>query len=491
MIQFEVSIWTNALSLLKGEKVDIKEEVKNSMNQTDNYDVKIDEKMRELNLPQSVIEAFNDGADIERFITIHDEDVRFDIDPYDAQSKEEIYFLVPCEFDEELFSAFCEARDVNVLIYDADHKEAYHNDLKYITNCTGESVLDIPLTEEEAYLLENIWKEDTGCYSYIVRFRGQLGILITNEYYEYEPEGKEKSQDNLLRALTLGAILAPNTDHKVILAEKAGFTGEKENDDATELSIFLEYNTFAKADYDLAASTFYRFAYNRSNGFTNEALKIMRDRSDIVALPMKYTAEKAAASKSENVKNKQFYKALFDKKLSHLICHFTLEGVKDPNAAALEDYNDGATVDEIVGYYIGMYDTDAYKSWMDNLENYKKSGRTDREWRKDKDEEITIILKSLFEKPEAEDWIIGMSGSKLDDVICHIFTGSKDQAKEHLAGLVREDKDNDIEFFESGDENAKDVSEHPDGRLYAYAMYRNYHMDYTATKMADAKRIRA
>lgn len=78
-------------------------------------------------------------------------------------------------------------------------------------------------------------------------------------------------------------------------------------------------------------------------------------------------------------------------------------------------------------------------------------------------------------------WIIGCSGSEWDDVICYRVSGTKAQAKKHLASLVREAKRNSDGRFEYGDTAAKDVTERKDGTLYAGATFRSCHDDYTAT----------
>ncbi len=89
------------------------------------------------------------------------------------------------------------------------------------------------------------------------------------------------------------------------------------------------------------------------------------------------------------------------------------------------------------------------------------------------------------------EWLVGISGSELNDVICSIVTGTTEQVKRYLVNCVQSDRyDNgvDSDTYKSGTENTSEVEVRNDGSLHANAMYRNYHMDYTAKPMSLAEK---
>lgn len=84
-----------------------------------------------------------------------------------------------------------------------------------------------------------------------------------------------------------------------------------------------------------------------------------------------------------------------------------------------------------------------------------------------------------------KDWIIGVSGSDMDDVVVYKFTGTDDDAGRKLLEMVNHDRGCDPDNWDFGTENAKDVSVYPNGKLYAYGCYSNCHIDYTATPIEN------
>ena len=86
-----------------------------------------------------------------------------------------------------------------------------------------------------------------------------------------------------------------------------------------------------------------------------------------------------------------------------------------------------------------------------------------------------------------KDWIIGVSGSDMDDVVVYKFTGTVDDAKNKLVDLVyderKERQNDDFYDWDFGTESVKDISVSPRGKLYAFGCYRDYHTDYTATPL--------
>lgn len=80
-------------------------------------------------------------------------------------------------------------------------------------------------------------------------------------------------------------------------------------------------------------------------------------------------------------------------------------------------------------------------------------------------------------------WIIGISGSDMDDVITYAVTGSKDAVKRHLIELVKKDKSKDSGAWDDGSLKPSEVEERQNGKLYAFGNYAEYHCDYTATPL--------
>ena len=97
----------------------------------------------------------------------------------------------------------------------------------------------------------------------------------------------------------------------------------------------------------------------------------------------------------------------------------------------------------------------------------------------DYEEAHAELIKVVHTNGETINWIFGLSGSEWDDVSVHSFRGTKQEAKEMLVKLVKEDMKEDT--YDYGTEDVSEVKELPDGRLYAGTTFRNCHNDYTAT----------
>lgn len=85
----------------------------------------------------------------------------------------------------------------------------------------------------------------------------------------------------------------------------------------------------------------------------------------------------------------------------------------------------------------------------------------------------------------AQNWIIGVSGCEMDDVIISRVYGTEKQVKKHLIKLIKEDKDEDYGRFDYGTTTLKEIEKRSDGSLYGYAVYSRYHNDYVATPEAE------
>lgn len=94
-------------------------------------------------------------------------------------------------------------------------------------------------------------------------------------------------------------------------------------------------------------------------------------------------------------------------------------------------------------------------------------------------------------KEDSKSWIIGCSGSDWDDVVVYSFEGTKDQAKQVLADIVKSDKKDDPDDFDYGTTKKSDVNEMHDGRLYAYGVFSDHHNDYTATPVETIQNVKS
>ena len=88
-------------------------------------------------------------------------------------------------------------------------------------------------------------------------------------------------------------------------------------------------------------------------------------------------------------------------------------------------------------------------------------------------------------------WIIGIGGTEIDDVETYIVHGTQHAVKKHLLNLVRDARNEDPNRWDYGITNINgiDVSSFGD-HLYAYAVFSNYHIDYSAQMMPDDKDIK-
>jgi hypothetical protein len=97
-------------------------------------------------------------------------------------------------------------------------------------------------------------------------------------------------------------------------------------------------------------------------------------------------------------------------------------------------------------------------------------------------------------KSKRQDWIIGIACAENDGVcmrLCKNMTMT--EIKKILAKLVKQDKNNDIDDFNYGTTNIKDIEEtyvriNNERYLYsleANACFSSYHIDYTAVPLAS------
>ena len=84
-------------------------------------------------------------------------------------------------------------------------------------------------------------------------------------------------------------------------------------------------------------------------------------------------------------------------------------------------------------------------------------------------------------KTPKKDWIIVIGGTEVDDVLVYKFTGTDYQVRRKLLQMVLNDMENDKEAWDYGTDKLEEIVVQNDGRVYAYGVYYDYHIDYAAT----------
>lgn len=88
-------------------------------------------------------------------------------------------------------------------------------------------------------------------------------------------------------------------------------------------------------------------------------------------------------------------------------------------------------------------------------------------------------MKINLESTVATNWIIGIGGNDLDNVIIKRVYGTARQAAEFVMQIVETDKRADKDSWDYGTECAEEM-EITESRIYAYNVFNHYHIDYVA-----------
>jgi hypothetical protein len=89
-----------------------------------------------------------------------------------------------------------------------------------------------------------------------------------------------------------------------------------------------------------------------------------------------------------------------------------------------------------------------------------------------------------------KNWVIGISGSEMDNVFVERVYGTEEQVKKYLLELVKKDRKADKETWDFGTtsiDGENGIDKRYDGSFYAYGCYWNHHNDYTATPEMEVK----
>lgn len=83
-----------------------------------------------------------------------------------------------------------------------------------------------------------------------------------------------------------------------------------------------------------------------------------------------------------------------------------------------------------------------------------------------------------------EQWIIGVCNTNGDGVDLYGFLGTEEEAKEELVSMVLADKLENEDEYDYGVESVDKVKDYGK-ELYAYAVYYDFHIDYTAKRFMN------
>lgn len=81
-------------------------------------------------------------------------------------------------------------------------------------------------------------------------------------------------------------------------------------------------------------------------------------------------------------------------------------------------------------------------------------------------------------------WIVGVCNTDGDGIDIETVIATDEEIKQYLINRVNTDKENDDSSFDYGCETVNDVvaTNSSNNEYYAYAVYSNYHIDYTAVR---------
>lgn len=114
---------------------------------------------------------------------------------------------------------------------------------------------------------------------------------------------------------------------------------------------------------------------------------------------------------------------------------------------------------------------------------------TDAIWKSQKFRKGEHIMKKEHSKYQ---WIIGICCSENDGVKLYKYTGTVKKMKKRLLRLIKEDKKNDKENWESGSETVAELSDESNGEetcFCGYGSYSYYHIDYMAERVSNIEEL--
>lgn len=100
----------------------------------------------------------------------------------------------------------------------------------------------------------------------------------------------------------------------------------------------------------------------------------------------------------KRAKDKEHYQKLYDEKYDKLLEQAKNDGLNDPEAWANDTFDEDATPEEVVGYYLAWHGDEAFEDWMENLRFYQSKSGIISPAKKEHDKKVTEILEDLFDQ---------------------------------------------------------------------------------------------
>lgn len=87
------------------------------------------------------------------------------------------------------------------------------------------------------------------------------------------------------------------------------------------------------------------------------------------------------------MKTAEEYKRNYEEKIKSMVEYYTERGDSDPYYSASMEFDETATAEDVVGYYLSVEGDNALNQWRENIAGTQLS---------EKDAEITALLAALY-----------------------------------------------------------------------------------------------
>lgn len=461
---FYVTIMINAVELFKNIFV-IKEEVRNAFISTDYYQCLISEETVNRNLSKrytDLINIANVTSLFDNFIELDENTLEFDCEEMRRSIKNNdwanCYYKILCSFD---MDKYIKAMD-----------KLYQDDSK-----------DMPLDEINGWALI-----DDSCFQYGRKLYDDCG-LETWSFIQLEGNEEVGYRVRATTNISLADYSKEAIDEVVRTAYPGGLVQVEREYPSSSQQIILEL-IFEEEQGDNCHDI--QKVSDESEGY--EIIKRWLSKDGVIGSSVD-SFIKRHESALQGTKDKAYYLNAYTKAWDRFYNEAKSLGVTDPSGDARDAFEDSATAEEVAGYYIDTYENEAYKIWMENLIYAEQSDYEACKKYHEQNEKVTEILKTLYPEDAANldleyptEWLIGISGSEIDDVRMEIVTGTTDQVKRYLLDAVFCDRAKiNPEEWANGPECLKDIEVKADGNLYVAQTYKNGQSNYTAKHLATIK----
>lgn len=78
-------------------------------------------------------------------------------------------------------------------------------------------------------------------------------------------------------------------------------------------------------------------------------------------------------------------------------------------------------------------------------------------------------------------WLVGIGGSNLDEVMMHLYAGTKFEVKQYLAKLIKENaKIAEFDYVVDSYSTMETIEERTNNHIYGYLATNQFHLDFSA-----------